>query len=745
MSIVKIIKNNVMKSDIVTNLRTSSPYRATKLTLAALLTTLPLISSSHAADFTIVNGQTETNQNITLFNGDTGTILEGGTIEDANNPGIFSNENTVTVDNAGTITSTNSDGIKTTLTLNLYNRSTGIITGGDDGVSVQYLGPLTINEGIIQGGNYGLYNNGFADVLINSGTIKGTNQDGIYIFFGTNNLINSGNIQGGNNGITSIYSINNLENSGTISGANIGVYTFFNDADIVRLINSNTITGGHTGISAGRSIGEFINSGTITAGYRGILANTNIDNFINSGSITGLTGEGVRAGKNILSLTNTGSIFGKIFGVSAGDGLLTDGIISLTNAGAITGGDIAIFSAGGVNTHLILNPGSDIYGGLDLGDNRGINTLTVGKGLSIDHVFASLPEIINPSGQPLFIDGTRVVVVATDDLNHQQDIALYDLTQGIWGTVFNNIGDGRNPGSTFANNGTTPQFNLGALSPGETPASYNKSHMWAGVFGSHRTDDDVRHNLGGLIVGLDGTINSSLRMGAFFGTSRTDVDFNGTYREMETDTIFGGLYASMNAQDLTIDLGITGGKTENEGTRIVDNNRVNGLQTITSDFDGTFIAPELAIKTRTKLGGVIFQPTLSIGYAGLFMDGYTESGTNAAPLKVGENDIHIIHARLEIAALMRSKGEDSLNFQFSPYIGIKGRSLINGEATNISLFGANYNFNNNGDDDIGSAFAGFRISVLQTETFGIFAGLEGSVDTESSTLLTTNAGLKWRF
>lgn len=233
-------------------------------------------------------------------------------------------------------------------------------------------------------------------------------------------------------------------------------------------------------------------------------------------------------------------------------------------------------------------------------------------------------------------------------------------------------------------------------------------------------------------------------MGAFFGAAETDIDTFGN-QESDVESIFGGLYASFKTDNLIFDLGITGGATEGDNTRIVDNNRVNGLQTVTSDFDGTFIAPELSVSSQFDMGAAgILQPTLRVGYAGLFLDGYTEMGSTA-PLTVDDRDLHLLHARFELAVLMSSKGEDSLSFKFSPYVGVEGRSLIDGEAVNATFLGSNLSFNPGGSDDVASAFAGMRFSVLKTENFGIFASFEGSLDTEENSTLTGNLGVKWRF
>lgn len=165
---------------------------------------------------------------------------------------------------------------------------------------------------------------------------------------------------------------------------------------------------------------------------------------------------------------------------------------------------------------------------------------------------------------------------------------------------------------------------------------------------------------------------------------------------------------------------------------------------MSSSFDGAFIAPELSISSQYDIGGTVLQPTLRVGYAGLFLDGFTETGSSA-PATVGERDLHVVHARLEFALLTSSKGANSLVHHFSPYIGVEGRSLVGGETTDINLLGQNINFNSGSEEDVSSAFAGARYSVLKSKVFGVVASLEAGIDTKQSSVLSGNIGVNWRF
>lgn len=229
-----------------------------------------------------------------------------------------------------------------------------------------------------------------------------------------------------------------------------------------------------------------------------------------------------------------------------------------------------------------------------------------------------------------------------------------------------------------------------------------------------------------------------------FGGEKTEIATDTNQQESDVENFFGGLYAAFNADDLTVHLGVTGGTTTHEGSRLVDNNQINGLQTVARTFDGTFLAPELSVSGQYDMGDTIVQPTLSIGYTGMFLDGYTETGSSA-PLTVADRDLHLLHARFELAALLNAAGNDSDDYTYSPYLGIKGSSLVGGETVNATLLGQNVSFTPGGAKNIASIFAGVRVSVMQTNGFNVLADFEASYDTEQSSTIAGSLRFNWQF
>ncbi|MEO0384348.1 MAG: autotransporter domain-containing protein [Pseudomonadota bacterium] len=603
------------------------------------------------------------------------TVNEGVTVDDsgADRGGAaiirISNDINGTLLNNGTIRDAIGAGdvaISASGTIGTLINNGTIASLDDRGVAVRDIGTL-INDGTISGGEYGVFADALINDLTNNGTISGRDEDALRVN-ALHTLTNNGTISGGDDGVFATSFISNLTNNGTISGSNDDGVTA---RDITILTNNGTLSGGDHGVFASETIGTLINNGTISGGNHGVLSD--------------------------------------------------DVITSLTNSGAITGGTNAIRETGAGDTTLTLLPGSDIFGAIDLGG--GTNSLHVGSGLSIDHTFTTLPNVITTDGAPFVTDGTRVVVVDSA-LMGGQEAMVSALRQSIWQAVFSNVGDGRNQSGrdhgsfvsalAYSQTGTDSRS---AFLP--TTGDGPDSHVWATVFASHYEEDtasstDTDHVIGGILAGLDVPLNPDIRLGGFVGFSQSDDD---------AQSLFGGAYASFDGNVLTLDLGLTGGTIGQNGSRLVDNNQVNGLQTVTGSTDGLFVAPQAALSSRFDGLGVVLQPTVSAGYTGLFLDGYSETGTTA-PLTVADRDVHLLHGRFELAAIVEAMAAGDINYQFSPYIGIDGRQRVGGDTINATLLGQTLAFASGGQANRTSAFAGLRLSLIQSDRLDFNAALE---------------------
>jgi hypothetical protein len=67
-----------------------------------------------------------------------------------------------------------------------------------------------------------------------------------------------------------------------------------------------------------------------------------------------------------------------------------------------------------------------------------------------------------------------------------------------------------------------------------------------------------------------------------------------------------------------------------------------GVEFANGSYDGWFVNPELTLGVEIPLvGGVKLVPSASVGYAGLYLGGLTESGSQAA-VTLAARDIELV-------------------------------------------------------------------------------------------------------
>src|SRR5690606_32202073 len=138
------------------------------------------------------------------------------------------------------------------------------------------------------------------------------------------------------------------------------------------------------------------------------------------------------------------------------------------------------------------------------------------------------------------------------------------------------------------------------------------------------------HVFGGVMMGIDTTTGEGTRIGVFVGGAQGEADVDHDSQEIDTETVFAGLYASHHAGAVRIDAAVTVGLADYDSERLVANNQVpGGLETARADYDGVFVSPELTVSTAMAMGATTVRPSLRVRYAGLWLDGYDESGSVA--------------------------------------------------------------------------------------------------------------------
>lgn len=734
-----------------------------------------------------------------------GTIVNSGTITSTGNVlsgtaiSFEAGGASLTLTNSGFITSLQDTGVDV-LTLTDLNNS-GTITAFSRAIDAGTIGNLTnsgtvkasvgihvdtdigslVNSGAITGtaghGISSLTAGGTLGSLVNSGTITGSTVHKGIFFRGTiSSLTNSGTIMGGTDGVFARDAIDILTNSGTIEGGTANGVTVGESSvtpgTITTLTNSGIITGGTFGVAgstpskvtpilANLDIDTLINSGTIFGGRSGVdLAFGGIGTLINSGTITGNgvggvgeDGDGVRANE-ITSMINSGTITGDDYGVRV---IAT--LFSLTNSGTITGGTRAIYEQDGLNTGdtlLTLLEGSVIVGEIYLGE--GTNTLVVGNGLSLATTIdanTALDGVSTSGGNPFATqvdvnDPDRTLVAVVDPTAFSlPDEGLADLTSGIFGVLAGRqsqvgLQSGFSGGASMTL-GYAPAENQ----PENSHVRERMSHVWGEMFGSYRMQDgsgngaDTTSGVGGLMAGIDGAYFDTLTLGGFVGASWGASETTNGRQETETSSFYAGIYGSSVHTGVTFDFALVGGGSQYDRERQVANNLVaNGLETARADYSGWFLSPELTARATLFQG---FEPFVTLRYAGLFMDGFTETGT-AAPLTLDSQTLHLATARLGVTLPYDWAHADGSQTSLSLTGGVEARRQFGSTTQRGVLLGQSIAFEAGGDgDDALGGFVGLDAEHQISAATTLYANAEAMLETGNAIQLSARAGFRVAF
>ncbi|GAB5510659.1 MAG: hypothetical protein Rhims3KO_20600 [Hyphomicrobiales bacterium] len=659
-----------------------------------------------------------------------------------------------------------------------------------DAVRLGGIGP----GGFFNSGTIGSVNNAgiFVDgnvtgLFVNAVTGLISGESGLYAVGSIASVENQGNIEGGLIGIGSDDTIGSITNSGLISaavgigaqndigsvsnwGLIEGAVAILTDGTVELITNAGEIFGADNGIEA-LNIGTLINFGLIDSygdgidvdGGGGITNNPTsiIGSLINHGLIRG-DDDGVDVG-TLTRLVNTGTIFGGFSGGTDTSGIAASVITEIINSGTIrTGGDInvehAIEERLAGDTSLTLNAGSILIGRVDLGG--GVNTLSIGAGHSLNSRFdsddgaATLPVLGTLAGHLVAFDGsaTQRQIVAVDlSAFVSFDDALAALTSGSGGAVQSR--------QSALRSETTSGFSAGDEAGAQ---QFDPNRFWIEGFGayrqqqSERTGSDFDHLTGGLVAGVDAPLDalSSVGVMAGFAASTSENEIN--TQETNATSYFAGIYGSTQAMGLAWDASLTVGYTDYEAERITANNLVaNGLETARADFSGWFINPQVTMtrEAANPLGGRTFhgfsaspalEQSLTLSYAGLFLDGYTETGTTN-PLTLDDRSVHLASARAALALPFEAVHADGAITTLRLIGGVEARTQFGEDTISGTLLGQAVSTTLDNDAFTGGAFLGLAGEYETTSGLTAYANLEAMLETNMSYQLSATAGLRITF
>ncbi|MCK1512763.1 autotransporter domain-containing protein [Bradyrhizobium sp. 190] len=632
---------------------------------------------------------------------------------------------------------------------------------------------FTIPAGTTETVGQVLGGNGAIGIVAPGGTILtfSNNEHGIAATGAFATIVNGGTIstiRGGAFGIDSQGAFATIRNSGTISTAGFQAYGIRSTGANTTIANSGSIaTAGPIsyGIASNGTNITIINSGTIStvaASAFAIESQGDFATITNSGTIStaGLDADAIVSVGAGATIRNNGTI--RTSGAEA-DGIWSSGAnATIVNGGAVlaTGDDGHSIIVRGANSSLTLLRGSVLQGDLWVLLPAANIRLSIAPGLSaalrfdltdLAGVPGVMPTSIDAGGMPLAVNAASGLL-ATADVSalRGQSQMLGDLTGGIFAAVDGRRGPGAAavPVAYAAETGTDAAARTAFAADFRKDEARYERTIWLKGFGATRSENgsgssvDQDQRLAGAVSGVDLLASASGKAGLFFGGAfgRTDVPQS---QEITATSAIGGAYATAWFGSATLDLALAFGWTRYDSSRrVADNAVAGGIANATADYDGVFIAPRIALTQPFLIGAQVFEAKLSGHYAGLFLDGFTETGSIGA-LSVNKRDLHLFIGRAGLSMPLEQGWSYGLT-RVIPTIGIEGRVQTGDTLVNGTLIGTGIVFDA-GANDILSGFGSLRIEHDMSARLALFAEAEALFENTGSSRILAAGGLKLRF
>ncbi len=432
-----------------------------------------------------------------------------------------------------------------------------------------------------------------------------------------------------------------------------------------------------------------------------------------------------------IEIINTGSITGQNNGITIGNRSGNNAPATITNSGSIGAlNGVAIDFRGEANDTLNLLSGAEFNGTVDFGTNNDsgndFDTLIIGPGVNAEIEFAdNSGSDSDAESAPEEIIGGATIVSLNDD---GTSIAIVDpTTAGAQGTSTNDVSKSIFKAITrnFGGADTAQVTRLGFFP--DTTATPEK-RAWGSFFGGRSTFDgnaslasyENRH--GGFIAGIEhGSIDTGGAIGFFGGYAQNNLEIAGGTTETDTNSLFGGVYLKKGLGVFDVNAALTFGVSDSKSQRTV------GGSTALGDFSGYFISPAVEVSTPiSALKSLPLIASLGVNYTGVFLDGYTETGTGA-PLTVGDNDQHFLGVRAELTAPFKFVNDDGAAISFDVRTGVDSEFNIGSGDVSASVSNTPFTISAQGDDKV-SGFLGFD---LKYESLSGFSTVRFSAEAQS--------------
>lgn len=245
--------------------------------------------------------------------------------------------------------------------------------------------------------------------------------------------------------------------------------------------------------------------------------------------------------------------------------------------------------------------------------------------------------------------------------------------------------------------------------------------------------------MGGLIAGIEMPLTQLDTAGFFLGGATGSTSAGSA--DITQNSGFAGFYSEHHFDQYALDMALVLGGTHYSGVRsVIDNTLPGGVTTANADYNGFFVSPELGLSRDFDLGGQALEVRGSLQYAGMFLEGYSETGPGGS-LTIDPRSVHQLTAKVSLATPFLLHSDAGTITRLTPRIGIDGSTQYGDQVVTGSLAGTPVSFNASSGPAL-TLSAGAQLEHRVADRWSIIGDLEGTGS--PSKLLGAQASLQFK-